>query len=103
LAGKGIDKPEEKTAILVIRVTPRAKRDEIGQLMEDGTIKVRLTAPPVEGKANDALLKFLAQVFHIPVNRLKLLSGITGRNKRVQVEGLNAEEAWERVQEFVNR
>jgi uncharacterized protein (TIGR00251 family) len=71
--------------ILSVRVQPRASRDELAGL-HGQQLKVRLTAPPVDGKANQTLLKFLAKVFGVPVGQVTLLSGDSGRNKRVRVE-----------------
>ncbi len=56
----------------------------------DGAVKVRLTAPPVDGEANEACLKFFSRLFKIPVNSVKLVSGQTGRNKTIKVLGLTA-------------
>ena len=77
-------------AALAIRVTTRARRNEIVEVLNDGTIKIRLTAPPVEGKANKELVKFLAQVLGIPKSRIDLVAGRTGRDKLVSVLGLDA-------------
>jgi uncharacterized protein len=90
-------KPDSPDVVLAIRVTPRARKNEIAQVMEDGTVKVRLTAPPVEGKANEALLQFLAEVLDVSPARIKILAGMTGRQKLVSVEGL----APEIVQELI--
>jgi uncharacterized protein len=93
----------QSAAVLSIRVTPRAKRNEIAGVMEDGTVKVRLTAPPVEGKANEALLQFLAEVLDVSHTRLAILAGATGRNKRVQVEGMDVGTARRRILDRQNR
>src|SRR3970040_519781 len=84
-------------AALAIRVTPRARKTEIAQVLEDGTIKVRLTAPPVEGKANEALLQFLSEVLGVAPNRIEIIAGMTGRDKLVSVEDLDPETAQERI------
>ncbi|WP_372806451.1 DUF167 family protein [Pontiella sp.] len=70
--------------ILNIRVVPRASRDGLAGLMGDA-LKVRIQAPPVEGKANAYLVKFLAKHWKMPRSSIQLLSGETGRNKRLRV------------------
>lgn len=70
---------------LNVRVQPRASRDEIAGV-HGQQLKIRLTAPPVDGKANQTLLKFLAKTCGVPIGKVTLLSGETGRNKRVRIE-----------------
>ncbi len=79
--------------IIRIRVIPRAKKSEISQVLADGTIKIRLTAPPVEGKANQALVRFLADVFDISPSNVEIISGVKGRKKIVLIEGINQKTA----------
>ena len=70
--------------ILSVRVQPRASRDEIvGPHGE--ALKVRITAPPVEGKANTHLVKFLAAAFGVTRGSVELLGGDTGRSKRLRI------------------
>ena len=71
--------------ILQLRIIPRAKVSAIAGILGDA-LKIRLQAPPVDGKANQALLKFLAEKF--PQKKIELLSGATGRNKRVLIHGV---------------
>jgi uncharacterized protein (TIGR00251 family) len=71
--------------ILSIRVQPRASQNEFAGVVGE-QLKVRLTAPPVDGKANLALLKFLAKCCDVPRGQVTLLSGDTGRNKRVRID-----------------
>ncbi len=75
----------KKGAALAVRVTPRASKDEIVDVLSDGTIKVHLTAPPVEGKANDALIKFLSKVLDVPAARIEVVAGASGRDKLISV------------------
>jgi len=70
---------------LAIRVTPRAKRNEIVEILSDQTIKVRLTAPPVEGKANRALIKFIAKLTGVPKNKVEIVAGKGARDKLVSI------------------
>ena len=72
--------------VLNIRVQPRASRDEIVGPHGGEALKVRITAPPVEGKANAHLVHFLASSFSVPRNRVSLLGGENGRNKRVAID-----------------
>lgn len=69
---------------LRLRIQPRASRDEIVGPHGDA-LKVRITAPPVEGKANAHLLKLLAKAFGVARSDVTLLSGETGREKRVRI------------------
>ena len=75
----------KKGAALAIRVKPRGKRNEISEVLSDGTIKIQLTAPPVEGKANQALLQFLSATLEVPVSRLEIVAGTHGKDKLVSV------------------
>jgi len=70
---------------LRVRVIPRAARDEIVGLIGSEALKVRIQAPPVEGKANACLVKFLARRWKIPRSNIEILSGETGRNKRLRI------------------
>ncbi len=76
---------------IVVRVVPRAKRDEIVGV-EDGALKIRLNAPPVEGKANEALVRFLAKTLGLPKGNVEIVRGETSRNKVVRVRGVGEKE-----------
>ena len=73
-----------------VKVIPRAKRDEIIGVESDA-IKIRLNAPPVQGRANEALVKFLADVFKIPRAQIEIVRGETSRHKVVRVRGVPLE------------
>jgi len=79
----------KRGAALALRVTPRASKNEIVEVLSDGTVKVHLTAPPVEGKANEALLKFLAEILDVPVSHLDIVAGATGRDKLISVTDMD--------------
>lgn len=87
----------KKGAALAIRVTPRASRNEITEILSDGTVKIRLTAPPVEGKANQELIAFLAEILDISPGRLDIVAGQTGRDKLVSILDLDAETVHSRI------
>ena len=86
-----------KGAALAIRVTPRSSKNEITEIMNDGTIRIRLTAPPVEGRANEALVTFLAEVLDIPKSRIEIVAGEAGRDKLVSVLGMDAESVHSKI------
>jgi uncharacterized protein (TIGR00251 family) len=73
-----------------VRVQPRASRNAVGGEWE-GALKVRLTAPPVDSKANEALCRLLAECLNVPAGAVRLLSGERSRTKRVEVDGVTAE------------
>jgi len=74
------------TLVLALRVQPRARRDQWCGPDAAGRLRVRLTAPPLEGRANAHLVKFLAGLFGVPRARVRLLAGERGRDKRLAVE-----------------
>ena len=79
-----------------VRVTPRASRDQLGEVV-DGALKVKLTAPPVEGAANRALIKFMAKLLGVAKGRVKVVSGEKSRRKRLWVQGLSPDQAARRL------
>jgi uncharacterized protein (TIGR00251 family) len=81
---------------LHVRVQPRASSDEVSGVAGD-VIRVRLTAPPVDGAANEALVRFLAARLDVSRSAVTLVSGHTGRTKVVEVNGLSAEEVSRRL------
>jgi uncharacterized protein (TIGR00251 family) len=78
-----------------VRVFPRAARDEIAG-RRDGRLLVRVTAPPLEGRANKALRKLLAKRLSVAAGRIRVVSGERSRDKRVEVD-LDQESVDERL------
>lgn len=70
--------------ILDVHVQPRASRDEITGYHGE-RLKIRIKAPPVDGKANQYLIGFMADVFGVPKRNVELLAGETGRDKRLKI------------------
>ena len=77
----------DRAARIALRVQPRARRDEIGG-ERDGALLVRVTAPPVDGKANDAVRRLLAKRLGIAPGRVSIVRGGSGRDKLVEIEGM---------------
>ena len=74
----------------LVRVQPRASRDEIVGVYQEG-LKIRLTAPPVDDRANEALRKLLASRLKVPLAAVRIISGGHSRTKRVEIQGVTAE------------
>jgi len=76
---------------IAVRLQPRARANEIvGE--RDGVLLVRVTAPPVDGRANDALCRLIAKRAHVGVRRVSVIRGAGAREKLVRVQGIGAEE-----------
>lgn len=78
-------------AIVSVRVQPRASKDELAGEM-NGALKIRLQAPAVENRANDALIDFLAQLLKTPKSAVRILSGDRSRIKRIEIRGVTAQQ-----------
>lgn len=76
---------------LSVRVHPGAKRDAATEL-HAGTVKIALNAPPVDGKANEALIAFVAERVGIPRSKIALVAGMTNRSKTLRITGKSAAE-----------
>lgn len=85
------------SASFAVKVIPRASRNELGGI-EEGVLRVRLTAPPVGGAANKALTKLLAQILRVPERDVEIVTGHTGRQKLVAVAGLTSQEVQARLE-----
>ena len=81
---------------ITVQVKPRASREEV-EGWKGGALVVRLTSPPVEGAANNALVKFLAKKTGLSKGRVRIVSGQKGRVKILEFEGITLEELRERL------
>ncbi len=81
----------EGAVILPVRVQPRASKDEIAGEM-NGALRVRLQAPAVENRANEALVDFLAQLLKTPKSAVRILSGERSRTKRIEIRGVTKQQ-----------
>ena len=73
---------------IAVRLQPRASRDELLGWNEEGALRVRVMAPPVDGAANAALIRLLAKRLGVAKSKVSLVSGATARNKIVEIEGV---------------
>ncbi|MGQ9552759.1 MAG: DUF167 domain-containing protein [Anaerolineae bacterium] len=81
---------------LTVRVTPRAARDQVSGY-HNGTVLVKLKAPPVNGAANQALVAFLAEQLSLPKASVSILRGQSARSKVVEIGGLDHDETLQRL------
>lgn len=79
-----------------VRVTPNAKRDEVLG-WKDGVLRVKVNAPPVDGKANAALINLLAEALNISTSAITIIAGVAARSKVIELDGIEAEEARRRL------
>lgn len=82
-----------KTLVLDVHVQPGASRTQVAGL-HDGRLKIRIAAPPADGRANAALIEFLAGELGVARRNVRIESGLTSRRKRVIVEGVTGELPW---------
>lgn len=87
----------KKGSALAVRVTPRASRNEIVELLDDGTIKVRIAAPPTDSEANETLIDFLSEILGIPKSRLDIVAGAAGRDKLIAVVDMDTDTVQQRI------
>ena len=83
-------------ATFAVKVHPRAKRNAITGEVGDA-LKLSLTTPPTEGRANEACIEFLANLLKLPLSSVTIASGHNGRRKVIRVVGLSAEEVRKRM------
>lgn len=74
--------------VLEVKVQPRASASVVVGLMGN-CLKVKVTAPPVEGEANEQVIKLLSSFFRVPKSKVSVISGQTDRKKRIYIEGLS--------------
>ncbi len=91
------NKEHGATVTLSVRIQPRASKNDIS-VMEGGKVKIRLTAPPVDGAANEALIKFLSDRFKVGRSQVEIVSGHTAREKIVRMDGVTEDD----VQQVLN-
>jgi len=86
-----ISRTTQQTLVLSVRVQPRASKDEVAGI-HGGALKVRLCAPALEDRANEALCEFLAELLKTPKSAVRILSGHRSRNKRVEIRGVTEQQ-----------
>lgn len=87
----------KRGSALAVRVTPRASRNEVVELLDDGTIKIRIAAPPSDQEANETLIEFLSEILGVQKSRLDIVAGVAGRDKLISVVDMDTETVHQRL------
>jgi uncharacterized protein len=87
---------------ITVRVSPRSSKNEITDILDDGTVKVRLTAPPVDGKANQALIEYMAKVLDVKPGSIEIVAGLTSKDKLLTIIGLKPEEVQQKLVKLIS-
>jgi hypothetical protein len=87
----------QRGSALAVRVTPRASRNEIVEVLDDGTIRVRIAASPADEEANAVLLEFLADILGVTKNKLDIVAGVAGRDKLIAVVDMDMDTVNSRI------
>jgi uncharacterized protein (TIGR00251 family) len=85
-----VDKAKTR-ARFAVKVLPRAKKTELAEKIGD-LYKLRLAAPPVDGKANDACVRFFAERFGVSQSAVRIVQGLTNRTKVIEIDGIDLTE-----------
>lgn len=86
--------------IVTVKVIPKSSKNSAQ--LENGILRVHLNAPPVDGKANKALIQLLASIVHIPKSSIEIVRGEKGRNKQIKIKGLSESVFTQRLAEYNN-
>ena len=89
-----------KDILLKVHLQPKASRNEIVGPYRDG-IKVKVTAPPIEGKANEALIRFLAKELGISMSSIEILKGLHSREKTLRISGTLDQELVKKISKHI--
>lgn len=88
------------TSAISVRLKPGSKRDSI-EIKNDRTIAISITSRPVEGKANEHLIKLLSRTLHVSKSSCSIIRGSKSRNKLIAVKGFNGEEIFDKLKKAV--
>lgn len=79
----------QQGAAITVKVSPRSKRTEFTEVMDDGTLKIKVAAAPEDGAANAALIAFLAEAFSIPASQIEIVVGQSSEKKLISLVGVS--------------
>ena len=85
-----------------VRIIPRAKQNQISAVLENGTFKIRVQAPPVDGKANKAVIKYLSKILDINRSRIHIVGGEKAREKMISFDGYKIDQIESKLLELID-
>jgi len=102
LAQSSLIRNMDKKAELKVKIVPGSKCNQICQFMNDGALKIKISAKPVEGKANQELVRFLSEILKIRKTDIQVKSGISSRNKLLEIWGIDSKEIISRLSNWMH-
>jgi uncharacterized protein (TIGR00251 family) len=81
----------------MVHISPGARKNQVVGISSDGVTKIKISAPPVEGKANLGLIKYLSIILTVPVSKIQIERGEKSRNKLIRIAGISYEDAIKRL------
>ncbi len=87
----------KKGTAIAVRVIPRSSRNEIAEVMSDGSVKIRLNSTPEDDKLNTTLVSFLSGILGVAVSNIEVIGGVTSHSKLVSILDLDSGTAQERI------
>ncbi|MEJ5361015.1 MAG: DUF167 domain-containing protein [Spirochaetota bacterium] len=87
--------------IVTVKVIPKSSKNSAQ--LENGVLRVHLNAPPVDGKANKALVELLAEMVHVPKSSIEIVRGEKGRNKQIKIKGVSESIYIKRLEEYTKK
>ncbi len=82
---------------LTVRVTPRSRRNEVVEVLHDGTVRIRLVSATTEGDANSILVTFLSEILEVPAAHIEVVAGVSGPDKLVTLLDLSADAVQQKI------
>ncbi|MBA4420460.1 MAG: hypothetical protein C0391_04880 [Anaerolinea sp.] len=95
--------PLEDPAVLLVHVIPGSSKNLVVRVEADGTVRIKVAAPAVEGKANIGLVKFLSECLDLPISRIKIVRGEKARKKTVRLVGISLSNAKAKLNNLSNQ
>lgn len=91
-----------KDTILKVLISPQSRKNEIIGIYQN-QLKIKIIAPPVDGKANECLLEYLSQILSIRISALEIIKGQTSKSKQIKIAGMTPEALRDLLQKYLEK